>query len=149
MAVPVIAAQNIGRSASAVGQAATELGQETLNTFSNPALTLQKALLGGPYKTHASESQKALYNMGADILEDPSTAILTSMLFRGNNPFLRYQRPGGGGGGGISGLLRGGGSRGLPGGTSYPSLGSGTGIGLPAAPVERIGPDLGRIYTGP
>ena len=147
MAVPTIAAQHIGRSASAVGQAATALGQETLNTYSNPALTLQKALFGGPYKTHASALQKSIYNMGADILEDPSAAILTSMLFRGNNPFLRFQSPGGGGGG-IAGLLRGGGPRGLPGGP-YTSLGRGTGIGLPPAPVERIGPDLGRIYTGP
>ena len=139
MAVPTIAAQNIGRSASAIGQAATALGQETLNTYSNPALTLQKALLGGPYKTHASALQKSIYNMGADILEDPSSAMLTAMLFRGNNPYnsgtwLNTI----GGRGALSG-----------GGGGIPRLTGGTALGLPPGSAGRVGPDLGRIYTGP
>jgi len=139
MAVPTIAAQNIGRSAAAVGQAATALGQETLNTYSNPALTLQKALFGGPYKTHASALQKSIYNMGADILEDPSSAMLTAMLFRGNNPYnsgtwLNTI----GGRGALSG-----------GGGGIPRLTGGTALGLPPGSAGRVGPDLGRIYTGP
>ena len=76
------------------------------------------------------------------VRDDPATIALTALLYGrsyGQGPIGRGCG-GGGGGGGVSGLLRGG---------SRPGLPPGTPLGLPPGTAERIGPDLGRIYTGP
>jgi len=86
---------------------------------------------------------------------DPATLALGALLFGNVNMAVRSGGRGYGGGG-VSGLLRSGGPRGLPGGPysslgsgiSNPSLGSGTALGLPPG-SPRIGPELGRVYTGP
>lgn len=126
------------------------------NVMLDPKRALNEALFGPANMQNVrSSSPQGLARELRDM--DPATLALGALLFGNVNMVVRSGGRGyGGGGGGVSGLLGGGGPRGLPGGpypglgsgTSYPSLGSGTALGLPPG-NPRIGPDLGRIYTGP
>ena len=147
MAVPTVAAQNINRSLSAYNQLAGQAADAASSALS-------EALFGpASMQNVRSSSPQGIARELRDM--DPATLALGALLFGNVNMAVRSGGRGYGGGG-VSGLLRSGGPRGLPGGPysslgsgiSNPSLGSGTALGLPPG-SPRIGPELGRVYTGP
>jgi|15BtaG_2_1085339.scaffolds.fasta_scaffold02327_2 hypothetical protein len=151
MAVPTIAAQHINRSLSAYNQLAGQASDAASSALS-------EALFGPANMQNVrSSSPQGIARELRDM--DPATLALGALLF-GNvnmaNPNVRFGGGGYGGGGGVSGLLRSGGPRGLPGGPysglgsgiSTPSLGSGTALGLPPG-SPRIAYPNSRIWTGP
>ena len=150
MAVPQIAAQHIQRSFSALRDSDDAI-QSNIHSAADAASSALSEALFGPANMQNVRNLTSAQGIARELRDmSPASIALGALLFGNVNMAVRSGGRGFGGGfggGGVSGLLGGGGPRGLPGGP-YSSLGSGTGLGLPAGSAERIAYPNSRIWTG-